>query len=143
MHLQALRRGPVEPLEQVAVGRDVEVLGDPHGGVARAGGTRPRCGRRAGPGPRWRRRGEASGRSTPSALREHGIDRSGKVLGALSPAVWGGAIDRQAWDQVRSVLLNPDRLMTLAPTRYLLTGLIFCGVCAGRMQARRRDARAR
>ncbi|MDQ4070771.1 MAG: zinc ribbon domain-containing protein [Actinomycetota bacterium] len=28
-------------------------------------------------------------------------------------------------------------------TRYLLTGLIFCGVCGGRMQARRRDARTK
>lgn len=76
-----------------------------------------------------------------AGLREHGIDRSGKVLGALSPAVWEGAIDRKMWDHVRSVLLNPQRLTTVGtPTRYLLTGLIFCGVCGGRMQARRRDA---
>lgn len=79
-----------------------------------------------------------------AGLREHGIDRSGKVLGALSPAVWAGAIDRETWDHVRSVLLNPERLTTVGtPTRYLLTGLIFCGVCGGRLQARRRDARTR
>ena len=42
------------------------------------------------------------------------------------------------------MLLNPERLTTVGtPTRYLLTGLIFCGVCGGRMQARRRDARTR
>ncbi len=76
-----------------------------------------------------------------AGLREDGIDRSGKVLGSLSPAVWEGAIDRKTWDHVRSVLLNPERLTTVGtPTRYLLTGLIFCGVCGGRMQARRRDA---
>lgn len=49
-----------------------------------------------------------------------------RVLGALSPAVWEGAIDRQTWNHVRSVLLNPERLTTVGtPTRYLLTGLIF------------------
>jgi site-specific DNA recombinase len=68
-----------------------------------------------------------------AGLREHGVDRSGKVLGALSPAVWEGAIDRRTWDHVRSILLNPERLTTVGtPTRYLLTGLIFCGVCGGR-----------
>jgi recombinase-like zinc beta ribbon protein len=42
------------------------------------------------------------------------------------------------------VLLNPERLTTVGtPTRYLLTGLIFCGVCGGRMQARPRDAHTR
>lgn len=66
------------------------------------------------------------------------------MLGALSPAVWEGAIDRNRWDHVRSVLLNPERLTTVAtPTRYLLTGLIFCGVGGGRMQARRRDGRTK
>ena len=79
-----------------------------------------------------------------AGLREHGIDRSGKVLGALSPAVWEGAIDRKTWDHVRSVLFNPERLTTVGtPTRYVLTRLIFCGVCGGRMQARRRDGRTR
>ncbi len=79
-----------------------------------------------------------------AGLREHGIDRSGKLLGVLSPAVWEGAIDRNTWDHVRSVLLNPERLTTVAaPTRYLLTGLIFCAVCGGQVQARRRDARTK
>jgi site-specific DNA recombinase len=69
-----------------------------------------------------------------AGLREHGADPSGKVLGALTPAVWEGAIDRQTWDHVRSVLLNPERLtLRNTPTKYLLTGLVFCGVCGGRM----------
>ncbi len=76
-----------------------------------------------------------------AGLREHGADPSGKILGALTPAVWDGAIDRQTWDHVRSVLLNPERLtLRNAPTKYLLTGLIFCGVCGGRMLSRPRDA---
>ncbi len=75
-----------------------------------------------------------------AGLREHGADRTGRVLGALSKAVWEAAIDRQTWDHVRSVLLSPERLTIRgAPTRYLLTGLIFCGVCGGRMLSRPRD----
>jgi site-specific DNA recombinase len=76
-----------------------------------------------------------------AGLREHGADPSGKVLGALTPATWQRAIDRQTWDHVRSVLLNPERLtLRNTPTKYLLTGLIFCGVCGGRMLSRPRDA---
>ncbi len=58
--------------------------------------------------------------------------------------MWERAIDRKTWDHLRGVLLNPGRLTTVGtPTRYLLTGLIFCGVCGGRLQARRRDTRTR
>ncbi len=79
-----------------------------------------------------------------TGLREHGADPSGKVLGSLTPAVWEGAIDRQTWDHVRSVLLNPERLtLRNTPTKYLLTGLIFCGVCGGRMLSRPRDTHTR
>ena len=75
-----------------------------------------------------------------AGLREHGSDPSGKVLGSLTPGIWQGAIDRQTWDHVRSVLLNPERLtLKNAPTKYLLTGLIYCGVCNGRMLSRPRD----
>ncbi len=51
-----------------------------------------------------------------------------------------GAIDRRTWDHVRAVLLNPERLtLGNTPTKYLLMGLIFCGVCEGRMFSRPRD----
>ena len=59
----------------------------------------------------------------------------------MTPAVWEEAIDRQTWDHVRSVLLNPERLtLRNTPTKYLLTGLIFCGVCRGPLLSRPRDA---
>jgi site-specific DNA recombinase len=75
-----------------------------------------------------------------AGLREHGADPRGRVLGALTPAVWEGAIDRPTWDHVRAVLLNPERLtLGNTPTKYLLVGVIFCGMCGGRMFSRPRD----
>ncbi len=75
-----------------------------------------------------------------AGLREHGADPRARVLGALTPAVWKGAIDRRTWDHVRAVLLNPERLtLGNTPTKYLLMGVIFCGVCGGRMVSRPRD----
>ena len=76
-----------------------------------------------------------------AGLREHGTDPSGKVLGSLTPATWGQANDRQTWDHVRSVRLNPERLtLRNTPTKYLLSGLIYCEVCGGRMMSRPRDS---
>jgi len=78
--------------------------------------------------------------SRMAGLREHGIDPSGKTLGELSPAVWEGAVDRHTWDQVRAVLLNPERNTNVGKaTRYLLTGLIYCGTCGAAMFSRPRD----
>ncbi len=48
---RSLRRGPVEALEKVAVGGDVEVLGDPHGGVAQKPGHVLDAGAGLGQGP--------------------------------------------------------------------------------------------
>ncbi len=80
-----------------------------------------------------------------AGLREHGADPSGKVLGALTPAVWEGAIDRQTWDHVRSVLLNPERLTLREHADQVPAHgpLVFCGVCGGRMLARPRDSHTR
>ncbi len=47
-----------------------------------------------------------------AGLREHGVDPSGRALGHLRPATWEPALDRQIWDQVRAVLLNPERART-------------------------------
>ncbi|MDQ3896179.1 MAG: hypothetical protein M3326_02830, partial [Actinomycetota bacterium] len=63
-----------------------------------------------------------------AGLREHGVDPTSKTLGDLTPAVWPAALDRQTWDQVRAVLLNPERNTNVRKaSRYLLTGLIHCG----------------
>ncbi|MDQ3641713.1 MAG: recombinase family protein [Actinomycetota bacterium] len=75
-----------------------------------------------------------------AGLREHGVDPSGKTLGDLSTAVWAAALDRQMWDQVRAVLLNPERNTNVRKaTRYLLTGLIYCGGCGGALFSRPRN----
>jgi len=75
-----------------------------------------------------------------AGLREHGGDPSGRTLGDLSPAVWEGALDRQTWDQVRAVLLNPERNTNVTKaTQYLLTGLIYCGTCGAAMFSRPRN----
>lgn len=75
-----------------------------------------------------------------AGLREHGVDPSGKTLGDLSPAVWAAALDRQTWDQVRAVLLNPERNTNVRKaTRYLLTGLIHCGDCGAALFSRPRN----
>ncbi len=75
-----------------------------------------------------------------AGLREHGADPSGKTIGDLSPAVWPAALDRRTWDQVRAVLLNPERNTNVRKaTRYLLTGLIHCGDCGGPLFSRPRN----
>ncbi|MDQ6784937.1 MAG: recombinase family protein, partial [Actinomycetota bacterium] len=82
--------------------------------------------------------------SRMAGLREHGVDPSGRTLGDLSPATWGAALDRNAWDQVRAVLLNPERNTNAhKATRYLLTGLIHCGTCGAPMFSRPRDDHTR
>jgi hypothetical protein len=54
--------------------------------------------------------------------------------------VWAAALDRQTWDQVRAVLLNPERNTNVRKaTRYLLTGLIHCGGCGGALFSRPRN----
>lgn len=78
--------------------------------------------------------------SRMAGMREHGVDPSGRTLGQLRPAVWKEALDRQTWDRVRAVLLNPQRNTNVrTPTKYLLTGLIHCGTCGSRMSSRPRD----
>ena len=75
-----------------------------------------------------------------AGLREHGVDPSSKTLGDLTPAVWPPALDRHTWDQVRAVLLNPERNTNVRKaSRYLLTGLIHCGDCGAALFSRPRN----
>ena len=79
-----------------------------------------------------------------AGLREHGVDPSGNTLGDLSPAVWAAALDRQTWDQLRAVLLNPERNTNVRKaSRYLLTGLIHCGSCGAALFSRPRNGTRR
>ena len=57
--------------------------------------------------------------------------------------MWPAALDRQTWDQLRAVLLNPERNTNVRKaTRYLLTGLIHCGGCGATLFSRpRKNAR--
>ena len=79
--------------------------------------------------------------SRMAGLREHGVDPSGETLGELTDAVWEAALDRSTWERVRAVLLNPERSTHVrTPSKYLLTGLIHCGICGGAMFSRPRDS---
>lgn len=103
----------------------------------------------------WNRRGVAGTTERPwtaptlrkvllsarvAGLREHGADPSGKVLGALTPAVWEAAIDRQT---VGPRPVGPPEPRTPHPEER--TDEVpaqrpdFCGVCGGRMASRPRD----
>jgi hypothetical protein len=68
------------------------------------------------------------------------VTRTGKQVSDLTPAVWPAALDRQTWDQVRAVLLNPERNTNVRKaSRYLLTGLIHCGDCGAALFSRPRN----
>jgi len=65
-------------------------------------------------------------------------------LGKLYPAQWDAVVDPDLWERARAILEDPARNTNLrgrAPA-YLLTGLVFCGVCGSRMRGRagRRDS---
>src|SRR6266540_2701135 len=77
-----------------------------------------------------------------AGLREHRPvlndgRRTKRGEGALYPAQWAPIIPREDWEAVVRILSDPAR----KPKRgrgvsYLLTGMIYCGVCGGRMYAR-------
>jgi DNA invertase Pin-like site-specific DNA recombinase len=51
----------------------------------------------------------------------------------VGPAEWPAILDRQTWERVRAILTDPARKMTTRGRRHLLTGLLRCGYCGGRM----------
>jgi len=79
---------------------------------------------------------------TIAGLREHRPvlsdgRRTKRGEGALYPAQWAPIVPREDWEAVVRILSDPAR----KPKRgrgvaYLLTGMIYCGVCGGRMYAR-------
>jgi site-specific DNA recombinase len=48
-------------------------------------------------------------------------------------------LDREQWEQLKAILTDPARRVTAAggTPRYLLTSLVFCGVCGARMRGSR------
>jgi len=54
--------------------------------------------------------------------------------GVLYPGTWEPILERELWDAVRAILTDPSRVqLRHGAARYLLTGLLYCGRCQGRM----------
>lgn len=68
-----------------------------------------------------------SGRN--AGLREH----RGVIVG---PAVWPAVVDRETWETVKAILTDPARKAGRPEPgrKYLLTGLLFCGLCGHRLR---------
>lgn len=67
-----------------------------------------------------------------AGLREH----HGRVVG---PAIWPAIITPDESARLRTLLTDPARRMNRSPRRYLLSGLLRCGLCGARMVARPRE----
>jgi site-specific DNA recombinase len=69
-----------------------------------------------------------------AGLREHN--------GKLHEAAWSPIVPREQWEAVKAILEDPARRTNDrgGVYRYLLTGLIFCGVCGNRMVGVRKDS---
>lgn len=68
-----------------------------------------------------------------AGLREH--------HGMLHPAAWSPLVPREQWEAVKAILEDPARRTNDrgGVHRYLLSGLIFCGVCGNRLTGVRKD----
>ncbi|HXH59083.1 recombinase family protein [Iamia sp.] len=58
-------------------------------------------------------------------------------------ATWAGIVDRPTVERLRLILLDPARRLNVNPRRYLLTGLLRCGLCDARLVARPRSNKDR
>jgi DNA invertase Pin-like site-specific DNA recombinase len=67
-----------------------------------------------------------------AGLREHN--------GKLYPAAWSPIVPREQWEAVKAILEDPARRTNDrgGVHRYLLTGMIFCGVCGHRLVGTRK-----
>lgn len=92
----------------------------------------------------WNRQGSTTTAGNPwvtFTLRR--VLMSGRICGwrehhgeLVAPAAWGAIVDRASLEAVRVVLNDPSRRAKMKPRRYLLTGLIYCGVCGEKLVAR-------
>jgi site-specific DNA recombinase len=69
-----------------------------------------------------------------AGLREHN--------GKLHEAAWSPIVPREQWEAVKAILEDPARRTNDrgGVYRYLLSGLVFCGVCGNRMNGVRKDS---
>jgi site-specific DNA recombinase len=60
--------------------------------------------------------------------------------GKLYPAQWEPIVTAEKWQALRTILTDPERRVNLrgGTPRYLLTGLVYCGICGKRMWGMRR-----
>jgi site-specific DNA recombinase len=82
--------------------------------------------------------GQWSNRSLRQMLMSPRIAGYRSHLGKLHKAAWSEVIPPEQWREVKAVLEDPARKTTVGGglARYLLTGLVFCGVCGARMRGR-------
>ncbi|MEI7779497.1 MAG: recombinase family protein [Actinomycetes bacterium] len=67
-----------------------------------------------------------------SGRREH----HGEIIGT---AVWPATITVAKHDKIRAILQSPERAVRRSPRRYLLSGMLRCGLCGSTMVSRARD----
>jgi DNA invertase Pin-like site-specific DNA recombinase len=65
-----------------------------------------------------------------AGLRAVGKSGHQRVVGE---AVWKPILDRPTYEQLRAILLDPARRTNRAARTYLLSGLLLCGKCGGRL----------
>ncbi|KQP24438.1 hypothetical protein ASF38_16145 [Aeromicrobium sp. Leaf272] len=75
-------------------------------------------------------------RARIAGLREH----NGDILG---PAAWPGIISPEQFEQIRSEFKRRASSGRRAPRRYLLSGMLRCGKCEGKLFSSARETRRR
>jgi DNA invertase Pin-like site-specific DNA recombinase len=76
--------------------------------------------------------------------REHSTNGRWQDREMVAPAEWKGIIDRETLEEVRAILRDPDRTKRrMPPRKYLLMGLMKCGLCGAKLIARPRQDKQR
>jgi site-specific DNA recombinase len=87
-------------------------------------------------------------RRVVTAWRTCGVRAVGKDTGntrssPVATAQWPAILDRATVERLRTLLLDPDRRVNRSARRYLLTGMVRCGLCGARLVARPRSDKSR
>ncbi len=91
----------------------------------------------------------ATGRQWVSTILRRELT-TGRIAGkreyhgdVVAQAVWAPIVSEAEWLRLRAILLDPARRMNGGPQRYLLTGLLYCGLCGAKLVARPRADKRR